>query len=102
MHSPVQPGLTAFLTRSRRRSGKKSKATHSGGLLGNELLAVRTNLALFVLEEAERPVLKGSPLWTMVGAEVHVGSRSPPWERARALGEGRPPFLPLLKDVEEV
>lgn len=48
-----------FLTRSRRRSSNESKATHSGGLLGNEFLAIRANLALFVLEEAETDQCQG-------------------------------------------
>jgi hypothetical protein len=36
-------------TRSRRRSGNKSKAAHSVRLLGNAFLAIRADLALFVL-----------------------------------------------------
>lgn len=55
--SPVW-AYSPFLTRSRRRSGNKSKAAHAGGLLGNKLFAVRANLALFVLEERE-PSVRG-------------------------------------------
>lgn len=46
--------MGTFLTRGRRRSGNKSKSTHSRGLLGDQLLAIGAHLALFVLEQAER------------------------------------------------
>ena len=43
------PQQRARLTRGRRRRRDESKAAHSGGLMGDELLAVRAHLALFVL-----------------------------------------------------
>lgn len=58
-----------FLTRGRRRGSNKSKSAYSGGLLGDQLLAVRAHLALFVLEQSERLVSEGPettlPYWQM-------------------------------------
>lgn len=47
---PPTPAEGASLTRGRRRRGDESEAAHSGRLVRDELLAVRTHLALFVLE----------------------------------------------------
>lgn len=68
-----------FLTRGRRRGGNKSKSAHSGGLLGDQLLAVGAHLALFVLEQSDRLVSGGPRLfladrWT--GTQEHAGNTS--------------------------
>lgn len=73
--------MGAFLTRGRRRGGHKSKSTHSGGLLGDQLLAVRAHLALFVLEQSERLVSVGPrplfPTGERAGTQKHAENTSP-------------------------
>lgn len=78
---PGYPIVGAFLTRGRRRGGHKSKSTHSGGLLGDQLLAVGAHFALFVLEQSERLVSVGLrppfPTGERAGTQEHAGNTSP-------------------------
>lgn len=66
----------ASLTRGRRGGGNESESAHSGGLLGDELLAVRAHLALFVLEGAERVVSGGPEPQVTLHRGCHEGTRA--------------------------
>ena len=80
----------AFLTRGRRRGGDKSKSADTRGLLGDQLLAIRAHLALFVLEQAERLVSGGTTLVHWRKGRGTVETLHSPAEHSWGSGSGSP------------
>lgn len=85
---PPTPAEGASLTRGRRRRGDESEAAHPGRLVRDELLAVGTHLALFVLEPRELGSGPGRAVGRGAGAAQAQGEGGPRWPES--LSEQRP------------
>ena len=85
------------LTRGRRRRSNESKAADSGGLVGDELLAVGAHLALFVLKPEGRWGQGQAAPWAEVQTllKPRASEEDPNAAKAcRNSGQGLRPGLP--------
>lgn len=89
---------SSLLTRGRRGGRNKSKSTHSWGILGDQLLAIRAYLALFVLEQTRETSVGGAQACSpqLADGQMHrtcwqcfpssgqaqsSGAATPPWRK---------------------